>query len=83
MRYFTLCEQAVLALSLLAIGFLLIDPFMLERARTLSASACDFFKLVTDLGRSHWMLIPRRRSSSSPSSCGAGISAFATGLAMD
>lgn len=57
-RYFTLCEQAALALSLLAIGFLLVDPFMLERARTLSASARDFFRLVTDLGRSHWMLIP-------------------------
>ena len=58
MRYFTLCEQAVLALSLLAIGFLLIDPFMLERAWRLSDSACDFFKFVTDLGRSHWMLFP-------------------------
>lgn len=57
-RYFTLCEQAVLAISLLAIGFLLIDPFMLERARTISSSAKDFFLFVTDLGRSHWMLIP-------------------------
>jgi len=57
-RYFTLCEQTVLAASLLAIGFLLIDPFMLERAKTLSSSARDFFKFVTDIGRSHWMLIP-------------------------
>lgn len=45
-------------LSLLAIGFLLVDPFMLERAWTLSASAREFFRFVTDLGRSHWMLIP-------------------------
>lgn len=57
-RYFTLCEQAALALSLLAIGFLLIDPFMLERARTLSHGARAFFHAVTDLGRSHWMLVP-------------------------
>jgi len=57
-RYFTVCEQAVFALSLLAIGFLLIDPFVLERARALSPDARDFFRLVTDLGRSHWMLIP-------------------------
>ena len=57
-RYFTLCEQAVFAASLLAIGFLLIDPFMLERAHTLSPGARDFFRFVTDLGRSHWMLIP-------------------------
>lgn len=57
-RYFTLCEQAALALSLLAIGFLLIDPFMLERAQTLSHGAREFFRAVTDLGRSHWMLVP-------------------------
>lgn len=57
-RYFTLCEQTVFALSLLAIGFLLIDPFMLERARTLTPGARHFFGFVTDLGRSHWMLIP-------------------------
>jgi membrane-associated phospholipid phosphatase len=57
-RYFTLCEQAALALSLLAIGFLLIDPFMLERARALSPGAKEFFRFVTDLGRSNWMLIP-------------------------
>ena len=57
-RYFTLCEQAALALSLLAIGFLLVDPFMLERARAISSEARDFFRFVTNLGRSHWMLIP-------------------------
>ena len=48
----------MLALSLLAIGFLLIDPFMLERARTLTSPTREFFRFVTDLGRSHWMLIP-------------------------
>ena len=93
MRYFTLCEQTVLALSLLAIGFLLIDPFMLERARTLSASACDFFKLVTDLGRSHWMLIPtaaliifaivmRRRHGGFRNEAGYGLMISAVGFAF-
>ena len=57
-RYFSLCEQAALALSLLAIGFLLIDPFMLERAQALSPAARAFFRCITDIGRSHWMLIP-------------------------
>ena len=57
-RYFTFCEQAVFAVSLLAIGFLLIDPFMYERAQTLSSSARNFFRFATDLGKSNWMLIP-------------------------
>jgi membrane-associated phospholipid phosphatase len=93
MRYFTLCEQAVLALSLLAIGFLLIDPFMLERAGRLSDSACDFFKFVTDLGRSHWMLFPtaailvfaivmRRRHLGFRNAAGYGLMIGATGFAF-
>jgi undecaprenyl-diphosphatase len=93
MRYFTLCEQAVLALSLLAIGFLLIDPFMLERAGRLSDSACDFFKFITDLGRSHWMLFPtaailvfaivmRRRHLGFRNAAGYGLMIGATGFAF-
>jgi len=57
-RYFRLCEWAVGALSVLAIGFLLIDPFMLERAQAMSPTARDFFRAITDIGRSNWMLIP-------------------------
>jgi len=57
-RYFTLCERGVLVVSLLAVGFLLLDPFMLERARTLSPHTRAFFGAITDVGRSNWMLIP-------------------------
>jgi membrane-associated phospholipid phosphatase len=54
----TLFEQVVLALSLVVLGFLLIDPFILERARALPPPARNFFKTITDIGRSNWMLIP-------------------------
>ena len=51
-------EQVVLALSLVALGLLLIDPFMLERARALPEGARNFFRTITHFGRSNWMLIP-------------------------
>jgi undecaprenyl-diphosphatase len=54
----TLFEQVVLALSLVLLGFLLIDPFMLERARTLTPETKKFFRNITNIGRSNWMLIP-------------------------
>jgi membrane-associated phospholipid phosphatase len=54
----TLFEQVVLALSLVFLGFLLIDPFMLERARTLPPETRKFFRTITNIGRSNWMLIP-------------------------
>jgi undecaprenyl-diphosphatase len=54
----TLLEQVVLALSLVFLGFLLIDPFMLERARALPPEIRKFFRTITDIGRSNWMLIP-------------------------
>ena len=53
-----LWEQALIAASVLAVGFLLIDPFMLERAQAMSPAARDFFRAITDIGRSNWMLIP-------------------------
>ena len=53
-----LWEQALIAASILAVGFLLIDPFMLERAEAMPPAARDFFRAITDLGRSNWMLIP-------------------------
>ena len=39
-------------------GFLLIDPFVLERSKTLSPEAVKFFRTITDVGTSNWMLIP-------------------------
>jgi undecaprenyl-diphosphatase len=54
----TVLEQVVLALSLILAGFLLIDPFMLERARALSPETRKFFRAITDIGKSNWMLIP-------------------------
>ena len=53
-----LIEQAVLALSCVLIGFLLIDPFVLERVKGLPPDVRSLFKTFTNLGRSNWMLIP-------------------------
>jgi membrane-associated phospholipid phosphatase len=54
----SIVEQVVLALSLVLLGFLLFDPFMLERSRALAPEARKAFKAVTDIGKSNWMLIP-------------------------
>lgn len=54
----TIVEQVILALSLVLLGFLLIDPFMLERARALTPETKKFFRTITNIGRSNWMLIP-------------------------
>jgi membrane-associated phospholipid phosphatase len=54
----SLLEQVVLALSLIAIGILVVDPFMLERANALPQATRKFFRTVTDIGKSNWMLIP-------------------------
>ena len=54
----TIVEQVVLALSFVLLGFLLIDPFMLERARALTPETKAFFRNITNVGRSNWMLIP-------------------------
>jgi len=58
LKDFTILEQVVLALSLIFLSLLLIDPFMLERSRGLPLEARKFFRTVTDIGRSNWMLIP-------------------------
>ena len=58
LKELTLFEQIVLALSLVFLGFLLIEPVMLERARTLTPETRKFFRTITDIGRSNWMLIP-------------------------
>ena len=54
----TLVEQVVLALSLVALGVLILDPFLLERARALPPDVRQVFRTITDIGRSNWILIP-------------------------
>jgi membrane-associated phospholipid phosphatase len=54
----TIVEQVVLALSLLFVSLLLVDPFMLERSRALPPEVRHFFRTVTDIGKSNWMLLP-------------------------
>lgn len=54
----TLFEQIVLALSLVLLGMLIVDPFMFERAEALPEGVRKFFKAITDIGKSNWMLIP-------------------------
>ena len=58
LKSLTVFEQVVLALSLIALGILLIDPFLLERARALPPGVRDFFRTITHIGRSNWILIP-------------------------
>jgi undecaprenyl-diphosphatase len=58
LKHLTIVEQLVLAFSLLAVGILLIDPFLLEQARALPPGAREFFRSVTHIGRSNWILIP-------------------------
>jgi len=54
----SILDQVVLALSFVFLGFLLIDPFMLERARALTPETKASFRNITNIGRSNWMLIP-------------------------
>jgi membrane-associated phospholipid phosphatase len=58
LKDFTLIEQVVLALSIVLLGILVIDPFMLERSKVLMPEARRFLRAITDIGRSNWMLIP-------------------------
>ena len=54
----TLAEQLVLALSLIFLCMLIVDPLMLEQANALPQGVRKFFKTITDIGKSNWMLIP-------------------------
>lgn len=87
----TIVEQVALALSLAFLGFLLIDPFMLERARALSPETVRFFRNITNIGRSNWMLIPtgaaialalvlRRRHAGFRNAAGYGLIASTIGF---
>ena len=51
-------DQVLIALSLVLISLLLIDPFMVERANALQPGARKIVKTLTDIGKSNWMLIP-------------------------
>lgn len=51
-------EQAVLALSAVAAGFLVVDPLVLSAVRALDPGVRGFFRAVTDIGKSGWILIP-------------------------
>jgi undecaprenyl-diphosphatase len=51
-------DQVLIAVSLALVGFLLIDPFMVERAHALEPGVRKLFKTITDIGKSNWMLIP-------------------------
>ncbi|HXG77716.1 MAG TPA: phosphatase PAP2 family protein [Methyloceanibacter sp.] len=58
LRDFTLFERLVLAVSLLVFGMLVLDPLVLEACRSLPGEVRLFFKRITDIGKSNWMLIP-------------------------
>src|SRR5215467_15473211 len=58
LKDFSIFDQVLIALSLVLVGFLLIDPVMVERANALQPGARKVFRAITDIGRSNWMLIP-------------------------
>jgi undecaprenyl-diphosphatase len=58
LKDFTILEQVVLALSFIFLGLLLVDPFMLERSQAIPPAVRNFFRTITNIGRSNWMLIP-------------------------
>ena len=51
-------QKAVLALSVLVFAFLIIDPLVLGAVRGFEPETRRFFRLVTGLGKSNWILIP-------------------------
>ena len=51
-------ETALVALSVIAGSFLLIDPLILGVVRDLDPAVRQFFRRITDLGKSSWMLLP-------------------------
>lgn len=54
---FQVANAAAVTLSALALLVLLIDPYLTAWHATLPAAVRDVFDIVTDLGRSHWILI--------------------------
>lgn len=89
----TLLDRVVLALSLVFVSILLVDPFMLERAKALPPDVQAFFRSVTDLGRVNWMLastggalvlalVLRRRAAGFRNAAGYGLIAGVFGFAF-
>jgi len=62
----SLLDQVVIAVSLIAFSLLLVDPFMLERASALPPEVKQFFRAITNIGRSNWMLIPTGMAIATP-----------------
>ena len=87
----SLLDQLVIAVSLLAVSLLLIDPFLYQQAHALQPDIEKFFRRVTNMGRSNWMLIPtgtaivlalvlRRRHASFRNSAAYGLIASTIGF---
>lgn len=51
-------EKAVIVGSITLATFLVVDPLVLSAVRDFHPDVRSFFKLLTDLGRSNWILIP-------------------------
>ncbi len=84
-------DQVLIALSIIFFGMVLIDPFMLERAKAVSPEIRSFFRSITHVGRSNWMLIPtgvvialalvlRRRNGGFRNEAGYGLIASTIGF---
>ena len=50
-------EIVALAITLLLFSVFVLDPFFLERAKTLAPDARKALNAITDVGKSNWMLI--------------------------
>ncbi|MGI9386227.1 MAG: phosphatase PAP2 family protein [Methyloligellaceae bacterium] len=53
----SLADKTAIAVSCVLFGFCVIDPIVLHLVRQLDPAALKTFKLITDLGKSGWILI--------------------------
>lgn len=51
-------EKATIVISVIAVAFLIVDPLVLGVVRSFDPSTYTFFRSLTHLGRSNWILIP-------------------------
>ena len=51
-------ERAVIVVSVVSATFLVVDPLVLDATRGFHPGVRMFFKILTELGRSNWILIP-------------------------
>lgn len=84
-------DRVVIALSIIFFGMVLIDPFVLGLAKGVPPEIRSFFKSITHVGRSNWMLIPtgvvialalvlRRRNGGFRNEAGYGLIASTIGF---